>query len=195
MPHAPARGLALFASGIVAADAVLVHATILGFLAAASSEFPLAVQAASSGAAGLIGSFLLTLRTDRRGPVLAFWACVAALTWVAATAIGDWSEADGIIGGYPLPQWWYTTHSESSGASGLTFFGGQMIAGALAGVGLAVPIWFDRTRALRQRLPHAVVLIAVVALTWTAMFHGRWVACRFGVAAPGAAVDIPLPAA
>jgi hypothetical protein len=194
MPYAPSGGFALFASGIVAADAVLVHATILEFLAAAS-EFPLAIQTASAGAAGLVGSFLLTLRTDRRGPVLTVWAFVAALTWVAAMAIGDWSETDGIIRGYPLPQWWYTTHSESSGASGLTFFSGQMIAGAVAGVGLVVPFWFDRTRALRQRILHPVVLIAVAALTWTAVFHGRWVACGFGFAAPGAAVDIPPPAA
>ena len=183
MRHRPSGGFALFASVVVAADAVLIHATVLEFLAG-SWEFPLAVQASRAGAAGLVGSSLLALRTDRRGPVVTLWAFVAALTWLAATVIGDWSETEGIFGGRALPQWWYTTHSESSGASGLTFFSGQAIAGAVAGVGLVVPVLFDRTRILRQRTLHAVVLIGVVALTWTAMFHGRWFACGFGFVAP-----------
>ena len=194
MRHGQSGGFALFASAIVAADAFLLHATALQLLGA-FWEFPPALQAASAGAAGFIGSSVLALGTDRRGLTSALLVFLAGLSWVAATAIGDWAETDGIIGGQALPQWWYVTRNDSSAFSGLMFSSGQAISGAVAGVGLVLPVWFDRTRTLRQRTLHAVVLVAVVALTWTVMFHARWFACGLGFVAPEPSVVIAPRAA
>ena len=178
MRYGPSGVFANVSLVLLVADLVLIHATILRSLSA-FWEFPLSVQISSAGTAGLIGAALLSPGVDQARSRPTVWIAVAVLSWVTAAAIGDWAETDGILGARALPQWWYTIHADSSGASGFTFFSGQAVAGAVAGVGLALPIVFDRTRTLRRRTVHALVLTVVAALMWTAIFHARWVACRF----------------
>ena len=194
MPYGPSGVFANVSSALLVADSVLIHATILRSLSGLWG-FPLSVQISSAGTAGLIGAALLAPSVDQARLRRALWIIVAVLSWVAATVISDWAETDGIFGARALPQWWYAIHSDSSGASGVTFFSGQAVAGAVAGLGLALPIVFDRTRTFRRRTIHALVLTVVAALTWTAVFHGSWVACGLGIGAPGAAVEIRPPAA
>jgi|SRR5687768_6568003 len=194
MPHGASGGFAVLGSALLVADAVLIHATIQRSVGPFWG-YPLAIQVSSAGAAGLIGAALLAPSIDHARLKRALWIVVAALSWAAAAVISDWAETDGIFGARALPQWWYAIHSDSLGTSGVTFFSGQAVAGAVAGLGLALPIVFDRTRAFRRRTLHALVLTVVAALTWTAVFHGSWVACGFGIGAHGAAVEIPPPAA
>jgi hypothetical protein len=194
MRYGPSGVFANVSSALLVADFVLIHATIQRSLSVFWG-FPLSVQISSAGTAGLIGAALLAPSVDQARLRRALWIVVAALSWVAAAVISDWAETDGIFGARALPQWWYAIHKDSSGASGVTFFSGQAVAGAVAGFGVALPIVFDRTRTFRRRTVHALVVTVVAALTWTAIFHGRWVACGFGIGAPEAGVEIPPPAA
>jgi len=139
MPYGPSGVFANVNSAILVADFVLIHATILRSLSIFWG-FPLTVQISSAGTAGLIGAVLLAPSVDQTRLRQALWIVVAALSWVAAAVISDWAETDGILGARALPQWWYAIHRDSSGASGVTFFSGQAVAGAVAGCGLALPI-------------------------------------------------------
>ena len=193
MPHGPSGGFAVLGSALLVADAVLIHATIQRSVGAFWG-YPLSIQVSSAGIAGLIGAALLAPSVDQARLKRALWIVVAALSWAAAAVISDWAETDGIFGARALPQWWYAIRRDSLGASGVTFFSGQAIAGTVAGIGLVLPILFDRTRTFGHRITNAVILTVVAAFTWAAIFHGTWVACGLGIVSPEAPVDIPPPA-
>jgi hypothetical protein len=193
MPHGPSGEFAVLGSALLVADAVLIHATIQRSVGAFWG-YPLSIQLSSAGTAGLIGAALLAQGVDRDRLRRVVWMFVAALSWVAAAVIGDWAGSEALFGARALPQWWYAIHKDSSGASGVAFFSGQAIAGTVAGIGLVLPILFDRTRTFGHRIAQAVVLTVVAAFTWAAIFHGTWVACGFGIVSPEAPVDIPPPA-
>jgi hypothetical protein len=184
---------ALLSAAIVGVDAVALFATILRALAT-HWGYPFWLQLASAGVAGLFGAALLTSGTARNWPMRAAWLAIACLTWTAAGAIGHWAENEAIFGPRVLPQWSYVTHTDAQGASGLTFFSGQAVAGAIAGIGLGVLGLFDRRVPLARRVTVLAILATVAALTWMATFHGRWVACGFGFSASESSLDIAPPA-
>ena len=184
---------AVLSTAIIGADAVFLFATILRALAT-DWGYPLWLQLASAGVAGLFSATLLTSGAARSSPMRAAWLAIAGLSWMGAAAVGEWADNEAIFGPRVLPQWSYVTRTDAQSASGFVFFSGQAVAGAIAGIGLSVLGLFDRRVRLARRVALLVILATVAALTWMATFHGRWVACGFGVSASESSLDIAPPA-
>lgn len=185
--------VAVLSAAIIGGDAVFLSATILQLLAT-HCGYPLWLQLAGAGVTGLFGATLLTSGAAGSCPRRAAWLAIAGLSWIGAGAIGDWAANEAIFGPRVLPQWSYVTHTDAQGASGLVFFSGQAVAGAVAGIGLGVLGLFDRRVQLARRVAVLVILATVAALMWMATFHGRWVACGFGFSASESSLDIAPPA-
>ena len=192
MSHSVLGEPTVLRNAILVADAVLLHATIGSALDAVWGPAPW-VQVASAATAGLVGAAVLAEGADRRWTLRILWACAASLTWMAAGILGDWADSEAIFGARALPQWWYTTHEDTSGASGIAFSSGQALAGTLAGLGLALPALFNHRFTLVRRAGVVIVLMTVAALAWAGIFHGGWVACGIAIVSPGSPVEIPPP--
>lgn len=95
--------------------------------------------------------------------------------WAVAGLLSDWAGTEAILGARALPQWWVTVRSGPGCAYGFAFFSGQLIPGAVAGLGALGPIAFNSHLTRTRRLSWSLGLFIVTAVAWVATFHGTWV--------------------
>ena len=171
MPTAQPGFFAAICSTLLATDLIFLYGA---FLRGAYwlGDYSASAYALPAAASGLILSLALSrcLSTRRRIVVVTG----ASACWAVAGLLGNWANAEAILGVPELPQLWITVIPGPGCAYGLAFFSGQLIPGTVAGLGAIGPLVLNPELTRARRVAWSLGLLAVTAVTWMATFHGRW---------------------
>ena len=161
-------------SGVVIVDAVLLYLVLV------TRIFPFGDytegQALGAAIAGGFAGALLGLGDHRPFVRWGVWPLLGALGWAIAAVAAERMLSGELLFRDSFPVWRLRPGTIPGHLGGLILYGGEAVAGGVAGFALAVPGLSCGASPVLRRVAWSVGLVAMAAIAWATIFHGDWVA-------------------